>query len=326
MNYLNNIKPKTDNIIEQIALIHIGKREKSGLQIFEKLKQYNYSVFEYDVLDELEEFVYTSENFKAVIVNIGFVEFEYDDFLADLFEKEFKVIINEASLTNELSGLNRASWERHLLNKIDSKFSLFPNADKLNKTNQKPLDLTKFGIDKVWVLAASIGGPDAIKEFLASLSHVDNVLIIVIQHMDKEFVSSLIDQLNEVSQLKVKSPISGMELIPSVLIYPTDESLKINDKGRVELKVMNEEPAFVPCIDLAVANLVDNIKDINIAVFSGMCTDGIEAAKTIKNNGGKVILQSEESCVLSTIIKGIKLEIEVDLEASPKNLANYVMN
>jgi hypothetical protein len=326
VNYLNNTKVKSDSTIEQIALVHLGKREKSGLKIFEKLQQYSYAVTEFDVVDELEEFTYTINNFKAVVVNIGSVNFEYDNFLADLFEKDFKVIINEASLTNDLSGLNRASWERHLLNKIDSKFSLFPNTDKSNNSSNTPLDLSIFGIKSVWILAASIGGPQAIKEFLSGLKVNQEILFIVIQHMDKEFVPNLVQQLNEVSSLIVKFPISGMALTPSVLIYPTDESMTINDQGRIELKVMNEEPAFVPCIDLAVEKLVKTLKNINIAVFSGMCTDGIKAANLVKLNGGKVILQSEESCVLSTIISGIKQNMNADLEASPKELANYVMN
>ena len=81
---------------------------------------------------------------------------------------------------------------------------------------------------------------------------------------------------------------------------------------------------FSPCIDECCKRLADNIQDLNIAVFSGMSTDGIVGALTIKEKGGKVITQSEESCVLSSIIQGVKKKTAVDFSGNPIELAAYI--
>jgi len=110
------------------------------------------------------------------------------------------------------------------------------------------------------------------------------------------------------------------------IIHPTDEFLHFDQKGILELLAINDVFAFSPCIDECCKRLAGNIKSLNIAIFSGMSTDGIEAAKLIKNNGNKVITQSESSCVLSTIIAGIKNEIQIDFDGTPAQMAEYIMN
>lgn len=317
---MNKIKDK-----HKIGLIHIGKREKSGLQISEKLRQHEFVVTEWDVIEYCDQLEGISDS-EVIVVNIGTVDFDYDDLLCYLFEKDIKVIINEAMLTNKLSGQKRQSWERHLLNKIDSSFSVLPIDTAQERHTESSVDFKKIGIQQVWILAASIGGPESIQQFLSAFKGDEKILFIVLQHIDKEFQPMLADQFEQCSKLSVKMPISGMKIKPSqCIIYPTDEDLHFDDKGVLDLTVINDVYSFSPCIDEGSKKLLNNIENINIAVFSGMSTDGIEAAKLVNKQGNKVITQTEESCVLSTIISGIKKEITIDFEGTPAEMANYII-
>ena len=317
------MKITTDN--KRIGLIHIGKREKSGLQILEKLKQYDFVVKEWDVLSGTDRLV-GLEKVNVIVVNIGLTSFEYDDLLGNLFDKNARIIINEAALTNKLTGFERQSWERHLLNKIDSTFSVLPSNVNTSENSDKAIDFSKFGIKEVWLLAASIGGPDAIQKFLSSFAGDEKILFIIIQHIDKEFVPMMAQQLDQNCNLKVKIPISGMKIKASLcIINPTDEYIQFDQTGTLGLQVINEVFSFSPCIDECCRKLLKNIKGLNMAVFSGMSTDGIKAASIIKAAGNKVITQSESSCVLSTIVTGVKKLIEVEFEGTPEQMAQYVI-
>lgn len=318
---MKNIRGKA-----HIGLIHIGKREKSGLQIFEKLKQNNFTVKEWDVHDGNDSLNGLDE-VSAIIVNVGVTNFEYDVLLGNIFEKDIKIIINEASLTNQLSGVKRQSWERHLLNKIDSSFSVIPRGNNKRAALDHAIDFKKFGIDEVWVLAASIGGPEAIQSFLSEFKGNENILFIIVQHIDKEFLDNMAQQFNLCCDFVVEVPVSGMKIVTSkCIINPTDEYINFDEQGLLELDAINEVFPFSPCIDECCKRLVKNIKNLNMAIFSGMSTDGIEAAKTVKNAGNKVITQKESSCVLSTIIAGVKKEIEINFEGTPAEMAKYIIN
>jgi chemosensory pili system protein ChpB (putative protein-glutamate methylesterase) len=317
---LNQLKKSRGHI----GLIHIGNKEKSGLQILEKLKQHQFFVTEWDIEDNTYE-LEGIDDVDSIIVNIGITNYDYDELLDLLFEKNIKIIINEAELTNELSGVKRQSWERHLLNKIDPSFQVVPTKTQ-EQDKSDPVYLDEFGIQQVWILAASIGGPEAIQEFLSTFKGHEKVLFILVQHMDKEFLPKMADQLNNNSQLTVEIPVSGMKVKPSsCLICPTDEFLRINKNGILEFEIKHEEYAYSPSIDECSKRFTVNIENVNMAIFSGMSTDGIEAAKSVKQKHNKVITQDEETCVLSTIISGVKEIMNIDFDGKPTEMAHYII-
>ncbi len=304
----------------------MGKKEKSGIQISEKLQQYDFQVSEWIVSCEDEE-IKGLDKVDTLIVNIGLTKFDYGPFLLSLGDRDKKIIINEASVSNKLSGLRRLSWERHLLNKIDSSFNVLPEYTNSINPKKDKVNLEEFGVKQVWILAASIGGPEAIQDFLNSFTGKEPVLFIILQHINKEFLDGMAKQLSQNCHFDIKVPFSG-ESIKSTkcIIYPVDEYLEFNNKGIIELLPVSKESKYTPCIDDCSKLLSENLENLNMAIYSGMSTDGIKAATYIHDNGGEVITQAEESCVLSSIITGIKKVIDIEFEGSPEEMAKYIMN
>lgn len=304
----------------------MGEKEKSGHQIYEKLQQNKFYVKELIVLQESETIDWLV-NVEVLIVNIGKVQFEYDDFLSELFENDLTIIINEAELTNKLTGVERQSWERHLLNKIDPIYSVLPDKSVLKDGISNLIDFESLGIEQTWILAASIGGPEAVQKFLNCFDGSKPILFIIIQHIDNQFLQGMAKQLNQNSQLNITVPISGVKLkIGDCLLHPTEEYLHFGQDGRVELKIVTTESKFTPCIDDCTDRLVKNIKAVNMAVFSGMSSDGVMATKLVKESGGRIIAQTEETCVLSTIVSGTKKTVDIDFEGSPLEMAKYIID
>ena len=315
---MKNIKTKL------IGIIHLGSREKSGSQILEKLKQNGFDVIQWDI-KENELVLDGIDKVSVIVLNVGNVTFDYDALLDKIFDLDIKVVINEALLSNKLSGNSRQSWERHLLHKIDASFSVLPEFEVNNSLDKKLIDLKDYGFESAWILAASIGGPEAIQAFLSEFKTEQKILFIIIQHMDKEFVPMMQKQFSRCSSLKVETPLSGMKVENvQCLIHPVDELITLKN-GTINLRAMNKVFAYTPCIDECTKNLVNTIKNINIAVFSGMSTDGVVAAELVKGKGNKVITQSEASCVLSSIISGVKEKLTVDFDGMPDEMANYII-
>ena len=315
---MKNLKTKL------VGIVHLGKREKSGSQILEKLKQYDFDVCEWDLLDSNDN-LKGIENVDVIIVNIGNVLFDYDSILDRIFDLDLTVIINEALYSNKLIGNSRQSWERHLLHKVDSTFSVMPKITKTGYTKNMLTDLCEYGIEQVWILAASIGGPEAIQAFLSEFKGDEKILFIIIQHMDKEFVPMMQKQFSMSSNLKVEIPLSGMKIKDvHCLIHPVDEFISFQNDA-INLESMNKVFAYTPCIDECTRNLVNKIKNINIAVFSGMSSDGVRAAELVKEKGNKVITQTEDSCVLSSIISGVKDKLTIDFDGMPNEMADYII-
>ena len=143
--------------------------------------------------------------------------------------------------------------------------------------------------------------------------------------MDKEFVPMMQSQFSSRSHLKIDIPISGMKIEEiNCLIHPVDEYISFSN-GTLDLETMNEVFAYTPCIDECTKNLVNKIKNINIAVFSGMSSDGVRAAQLVKEKGSKVITQTEDSCVLSSIISGVKDKLTIDFDGMPSEMADYII-
>ena len=309
---------------KSICLLHFGNKEKSGEQIYEKLNQYHYSVEEFVVTDEFEN-IEKLHLYEIVIINIAPIHNVSDVVFDKIILNHDSVIINEAEFTNKLKGQERKSWERHLLNKIDSKNTVIPAFIKSKEGRLKGVNLTQFGIVQSWILAASIGGPEALTKFLSGFEGNEKLFFIVIQHLSEKELLNLARQLNVKSKLNVVVPVSGMKIQPGmVVVHPSDELLCINNDGELELSVMNNQTPFSPCIDECSVKLLDNIENLNMAVFSGMSSDGVLAALKVFNKKNRVITQSEKSCVVSSIINGINNKIPVNFMGSPLEMAKYI--
>lgn len=318
------MKKKNSNV----TVIHLGNREKSGIQIVNKLQVNGYTVFEVDVRSETGCKGVVIKNIAPVIVNIGNVSFDYGNLILDLIENNNHIVINEALISNNLTGLERINWERGILNKLEGSKHLYPISDSRSKKKDKiKIDETLYGIEEIWILAASIGGPEAISKFLSVFKGNEKYLFIVVQHIEQVMLTSLAEKLKKVCKIKVYEAISGMPVnVPSCIVHPINDFMNFDENMRIDLTPLNQKYKFTPCIDEVAQNLSNIFEHVNIAIFSGMSTDGVNAAKNIYNNGGKVIVQNESSCVVASIIQGIKKNLEPDFEGNPKEMAQYILN
>lgn len=175
------------------------------------------------------------------------------------------------------------------------------------------------------VLGISTGGPCALLQILPKLSKDFPLGIAVVQHMPARFTKSMADRLDGLSRIHVKEAEEGDVLAPGVaLIAPGGKHLTFHDGGGKFIARISAEPSdtlYRPCADVTMLSAVAACNGPLLGVImTGMGKDGLEGLKRIKEKGGLVIAQDEETCVVYGMPKAAVDEGVADLVLSLEDI------
>lgn len=181
-------------------------------------------------------------------------------------------------------------------------------------------------LDRVWILGASIGGPEAVRSFLTGLKKQVASAFILAQHMGSEFLDLMIAQLAKASPLPVKVAQAGDKLQNgSVLVAPVGKRLTVDAQGRVQLGEMSGDMPYSPSIDQIMFDMADRFGPrCSAVIFSGMASDAIEGAKYIASKGGRIWVQDPSTCVISSMIDGAQAAGVVSYVGTPEQLSEHL--
>ena len=297
--------------------------EQSGIQV---------------VLNEslTEKFMIKLDNIESdvVLFDVEAIEDEHLDYLDQLLEQSrIPVIINDVSalILNEPKA--SIKWNNNLLQKIaditgrsnwDESFSDI----KIEKSDSSVSNHKNKLAKNVWVLGASLGGPDALKRFLIHIPEELPVAFIIAQHLGENFVSLLAEQLDRYTELNVIVAKEGHVIRHNeVLITPTDKRITINPIGAVELKNITKETKYTPSINDAINEIALRYKcNAGAIIFSGMCDDGVTGCENLVSKGGQVWVQDPDSCVISAMPESVVKKVSVDFTGTPEMLAKQLVS
>jgi len=273
---------------------------------------------------------------------------EDDDLLERFFEIEQPVLFGfEAAPSKQ--DLTYPRWEKNLYAKlkqllgkdlIQTKNSASLNAFKQLNFQHDPLPLPKElealvhhkqdgqKAKHIWVLGSSLGGPEAVKEFLDALPAGLPVGFIYGQHIDAQHVSVLAQVLARHAHFKLSVADNHMTLNNGeVLIVPADKEL-VFENGEVKLLDHEWPGPYGPSVDQLILNTYQSFNHAGIILFSGMGNDGAEAVQSLKNKGIEVWAQSSESCASSAMPDASRETGAVGFSGTPlelaKNMITYI--
>ncbi len=155
-------------------------------------------------------------------------------------------------------------------------------------------------LPKKVVFGSSTGGPQALRRIVTSLPGDLGVPVVAVQHMPAGFTRSLAERLDELSAVRVEEAGPGSRLEPGkVLLAPGGRHLTIDGDGVVSLNDDEPECGVRPAINVTVESMVDAYGgDVVAVVLTGMGTDGTRGSGLVKEAGGRVFVEAEESCVV----------------------------
>lgn len=271
----------------------------------------------------------------VVLFDIEAIEDEHIEYLDQLLEQsKIPVIINDASALTFNEPKLSSKWNDKLLKKIaditgrnnwkESNLSTKPKSDQASNDEQEQDELAK----NLWVLGASLGGPDAVKRFLEKIPKDLPVAFILAQHLGENFVSILAEQLDRYTDFSVKVATHGHVIKhQEVLVTPTNKNMTVNPIGAIELSEMAVETKYTPCINNVIKNMASRYKsNAGAIIFSGMCDDGVIGCESLEAEGGHVWIQDPESCVISAMPESVSKKVKIDFIGTPETLAEQLVS
>lgn len=145
-------------------------------------------------------------------------------------------------------------------------------------------------------IGASAGGLEAIESFFTNMPPDSGLAFIVVQHLSPDYKSLMVELLSKKTAMPVHRAEDGMEVLPNnVYLIPPKKNLTIFH-GKLLLSDQDHSRGINLPIDLFLRSLADDQAERAVAVIlSGTGSDGMRGVRSIKENGGMVMVQSEES-------------------------------
>jgi chemosensory pili system protein ChpB (putative protein-glutamate methylesterase) len=196
------------------------------------------------------------------------------------------------------------------------------NANKIAPT-AKETPSTELNL---WVLGASLGGPQAVRQFLAAIAPDLPVTFILAQHIGASHINLLAEQLNRVTPFNVVPGRNGHKLHhQEVILTPADKQLSLTDDGFIALTPSPPAAVYSPSIDLVMTEVARQFgAKAGTIIFSGMGDDGARGCEAIAEHGGVVWAQDIASCVVSSMPDQARKTGKVTYSANPEQLAKQL--
>ncbi len=153
---------------------------------------------------------------------------------------------------------------------------------------------------KLVVIATSTGGPRALAALVPELPAPLGVGTVIVQHMPAGFTGSLAARLNASSELNVVEATGGEKLdARTALLAAGGRHLRLTHDGRT---MLSDEPAvggLRPRADLLIEDAARVYGErMLLVVLTGMGSDGLRGAREVRRHGGRIIVESEDSCTV----------------------------
>jgi two-component system chemotaxis response regulator CheB len=130
------------------------------------------------------------------------------------------------------------------------------------------------------------------------------VPLVMVLHMPVGYTALFAEKLAEISRLPIKEALEGCTVQPGqALLAPAGRHLLFQRRpgGRVVVKLSIEpmDKPHRPSIDVMFRSAAEAYgKRVLAVVMTGMGDDGLRGAAWIKAQGGTVLTEAEESCVI----------------------------
>lgn len=170
---------------------------------------------------------------------------------------------------------------------------------------QSPLSRTGRGTQvELVVLGISTGGPQALRHLLPQLPADLAVPLAIVLHMPVGYTAAFAEKLNELSQVTVVEAREGEPFLPGcVMLAQAGRHLAVrrNAAGRLvaHLPIQPLDRVHRPSVDVLFQSAAETVgSHVLGVVMTGMGDDGKQGAAWIKAQGGIVITEAKESCVI----------------------------
>lgn len=157
---------------------------------------------------------------------------------------------------------------------------------------------------QIVAIGISTGGPNTLSSMLPLFPAGFGAPILIVQHMPEGFTAAFARRLDEACALRVHEACDGEPLEPGhVYVAPGGRHLVVKKNRRDEIFAALSDEAPVTGFRPSATVLFRSVAEIfgrNAlgVIMTGMGSDGCEGLESLKEAGGTIVAQDEESCVV----------------------------
>lgn len=170
---------------------------------------------------------------------------------------------------------------------------------------RRAVKLSRAGSRKFEVVAigSSTGGPPALQKMLSQMPGDLPFAILISQHMPSGFTRTFAERLNRMLPFEVKEAVDGDVVSPNkVLVAPGGLNMvtvQVREQVVVRLKTPSKDEKYIPSVNVMLNSVARVYGSRALAVIlTGMGNDGSLGVRKVKEAGGAVLAEAEESSVV----------------------------
>lgn len=144
-------------------------------------------------------------------------------------------------------------------------------------------------------IGASAGGPTAVATLLSGLPRGFSASIILVQHLDAEFVPGFASWLEQQSGLRVRPAREGDRPVPgSVLVAASGDHLVFKSPTELGYRAEPRDYAYRPSVDAFFESVAQQWRGVPVGVLlTGMGRDGARGLKLLRDKHYLTIAQDQ---------------------------------
>lgn len=178
----------------------------------------------------------------------------------------------------------------------------------------------------LWILAASTGGPAAVKEFLSHLPENLGVAFVYVQHIDTHYAPTLLRMMSGAGHYPAVLARHGDVLRPNtVFLVTAEQRVEILENGTLCIAREPWSGCYAPSIDQVAANSALTYRERSgLIIFTGMGDDGAASCRLTKQQGGQVWVQTPDTCTSPSMPEAALATQCVNYSGTPSKLAQQL--
>ncbi len=175
----------------------------------------------------------------------------------------------------------------------------------------------------VWLLGASTGGLQAIRQFLSQIPPRDDLAFVYAQHIGVQQTGVLLKMIETHTGWPARVPSTGEFIKPAtVTVISPEFETRVSRQGWI-LRFASSWPGhYAPSID-QLANRLALLyrRDCGAIIFTGMGDDGARGCQSIKQYGGQVWVQEPTACTVPAMPEAVIQRCKTDFIGTVEELA-----
>lgn len=176
-------------------------------------------------------------------------------------------------------------------------------------------------------IGASAGGLEALEQFFRNTPDNTGASFIIVQHLSPDYKSLLVELIGRFTKMPTLSVKDSMEVLPNTIyIIPPKKNMTIFN-GVLHLDEQDKKLGLNLPIDIFLRSLAEDQGKMSISVIlSGTGSDGTLGIRAIKEAGGIVMVQDENTAKFDGMPRSSIATGLVDFVAPADELPNRLVN